>query len=242
MLWLKGWLETRWRIGLVLFISVFLLGFGPERLRSVPVAVQPRLIPALWGNMSVLLAFLTAVMLAGSGIQTVSTGPGRSDKSGEESTLFTLSLPVTRTRLFLVRTIVGVLETVALLTSFAVVVWFLAPPLTVSVHGALGFFAAIVACSLAAYAISACLSTFCDEGWRYPLSVLVVMALFGLATNMQRPDVAKSARLPQSIDIFRLVAAPLSTHQIPWATIVAACVVALLFFAAAVTIIQRRDY
>ncbi|MGH8141529.1 MAG: hypothetical protein ACREU2_03270 [Steroidobacteraceae bacterium] len=241
MLWLKGWQETRWRMAFVLFLSVFFLTIALGTLRNAPVAVRPRLIPTLLGGMGLFLSFVTAISLAGSGIQTVLTRPGRSEKSGDESTLFTLSLPVTRARLFAVRTIIGMLETIALLTLFAVVVWLFAPPGLVNIGGGLGIFAAMVACSLAAYAISACLSTFCDEGWRFRLSVLIVMVLFFLATGQGR-GLAKSARLPSSIDIFRLVAAPLSTHQIPWVTVVAACVVAFLFLAAAVTIIQRRDY
>ena len=242
MLWLKGWLETRWRMAFVLFVSVFLLSVPLQILRDAPVAVRPRLLPTLLGSMGLLLACITAISLAGSGIQTALTRPGRSEKSGEESTVFTLSLPVTRARLFAVRTLIGVLETVALLTLFAVIVWLFVPAILVNAGGGLGCFAAIVACSLAAYAISACLSTFCDEGWRFRLSVLIMLVLFFLGAGAQRQGLARSAALPPSIDIFRLVAVPLSTRQIPWVTIIAACGVAVLSLAAAVTIIQRRDY
>jgi hypothetical protein len=241
MLWLKGWLETRWRMAFMLFLGAFFLTVSLGTLGNAPVAVRPRLMPILLGAMGLFLSSIAAITLAGSGIQTALARPGRSEKSGDESTLFTLSLPVTRARLFAVRTIIGMLETIALVTLFAVVVWLFAPPMLLSAGGGLGIFAAIVACTLAVYAISACLSTFCDEGWRFRLSVLIVMVPFFLATGQAR-GLAKSATLPSSINIFRLVAAPLSTHQIPWVTIIAACVVALLFLAAALTIIQRRDY
>jgi len=35
---------------------------------------------------------------------------------------------------------------------------------------------------------------------------------------------------------------PLVTHRMPWDTIVAACLLAVVFFAATLMIIQKRDY
>jgi ABC-type transport system involved in multi-copper enzyme maturation permease subunit len=185
--------------------------------------------------MDMFLALFTAVSLAGSGIQTASTRPGASEKMGDESTLFTLSLPVTRAGLFVVRTVTGVFETVALLTLFSVVTWLLVSPLAINVHDALGYFAVMVSCSLIVYGISALLSTFCDEGWRYRICSLGVAALFTLGTT---------GKLPPSINVFRPLAgtSPLVTHQIPWETLVIACVLAFLFLGAALTVTQRRDY
>lgn len=55
---------------------------------------------------------------------------------------------------------------------------------------------------------------------------------------------ASAGKLPRSIDIFRSigVTSPLVTQQIPWVAVATACVLALLFFGAALMIIQRRDY
>ncbi|HEX4050434.1 MAG TPA: hypothetical protein VHY19_06120 [Steroidobacteraceae bacterium] len=234
MLWLKAWLETRWRIVFVLFMSALFFGTvlaiprnqptgDPQRLLTVPLA------------MIALLSLIAAISLAGSGIQTGSARPGASEKGAEGSTLFTLSLPVTRARLFAVRTVTGMLETAALVSLFAAAILRVLPSLAVNAHDALGYFAVLVAASVTVYAISTCLATFLDEGWRFRSSVMALAVLFVLVSTK---------RLPPSMDIFRPLAgaSPLITHQIPWATIMAACVLAALLLAAALRIIQKRDY
>lgn len=229
MLWLKAWLETRWRIVFMLCMGLFVLGLPLEISRTARSTLM------LMGSMDAFLALFAAITLAGSGVHTVSTRPGGSEKMGDDSTLFTLSLPVTRAWLFVVRTVTGVFGMVALLTLFAVVTWLFVRPLAVDVHDALGYLAVILSCSLTVYGMSALLSTFCDEGWRYRISAIAVAAPFVLSTG---------GKLPPSIDIFKplAVTSPLVTHQIPWETVVIACVLAFLFLGAALTVIQRRDY
>lgn len=233
MLWLKAWLETRWKLVWMGFMGVMLFGFPLESLGGARTH-HPQQFQLLLLRVVVFLCFITAITLAGSGIQTASLRPG-SDKGGEGSTSFTLSLPVARARLFAVRTVTGVLEMAALLTLFGFVIWLLAPNLATNSEVALGYFAVIFSFSLAVYAISACLSTFCDEGWRFRGSGLVVVVLFMLGT---------AGKLPRSINLFRGIggASPLVAQQAPWATIVTGCVLALLFLVAALLIIQRRDY
>lgn len=233
MLWLKAWLETRWKMAFMVFMGVLLFGLPLEALGGVR-AHHPQQFLVVLLRVTVFLCLITAITLAGSGIQTASPRPG-SDKGNEGSTLFTLSLPVRRARLFAVRTVTGVLEMVALLVLFGFVIWLLGPKLAMSAQGALGYFAVIVASCLAVYAISACLSTFCDEGWRFRGSGLVVVVLFMLAT---------AGKLPPSVSIFPGIGAtsPLVAQQTPWVTISTACTLAILFFAAALLIIQRRDY
>jgi len=226
MLWLKAWLETRWRIAWALFMGVIILVGAP-----VSAGGSQGLLIANALKMFMLMSFLAPLMLASSGIQTsAATRPGASEKGAEGSTLFTLSLPVTRNKLFAVRTVFGILETIALLSLFSIAAWLLMPMFRVNAHDALGALAVIIASSMTVYAISACLSTFCDESWRIRLSALAVVGVFIL--------------LPKPFDIIRplVVASPLITHQIPWVTIVAACVLAALFLAIALKIIQTREY
>jgi hypothetical protein len=191
MLWLKAWLETRWKMVWMVLMSVLAFGMPLE----VALIRQQQQLMLVLLPVSLVLCFITAITLAGSGIQTASVRPGGSEKGGEGSTLFTLSLPVTRVRLFAVRTVTGVLETVALLTLFNFVIWLLVPKLATNADVGLGYFAVIVSSSLAVYAISACLSTFCDEGWRYNGSVLIVGLLFML--TMARPASAVPRHLPR---------------------------------------------
>lgn len=234
MLWLKAWFETRWRLLFMLLIGALLLALPVEVFGSARAAHAEQIFYMLL-RLSVFLSFIGTIMLAGSGIETASPRPGPSDKGSERSSLFTLSLPVTRTWLFAVRTITGILESLVLVVWLGVVTWLLMPRHAMNAYETVAYLPAILSCSLAAYAISACLSTFCDEGWRFRGSGLVVVVLFMLAT---------AGKLPRSLNIFRGigVTSPLVAQQIPWMTIVTACILALLFFGAALMIIQRRDY
>jgi hypothetical protein len=235
MLWMKAWMETRWKAVWLLFVGALLYGFLLAKAGRAPASDPKTLLTALLAPIALVFSLIITIFLAGTGIETASTRPGESAKGGEGSKLFTLSLPITRARLFWVRTVTGMLETGALLSLFAVAAWLLLPPPAGNAEDALGSFAVMVSFSMAVYAISACLSTFCDEGWRIRLSGLAVAGIFALSA---------SHRLPRAIDIFRSlgVASPLITHQTPWATIIATGVLAVLFLAAAVTIIRKRDY
>lgn len=235
MLWLNAWLETRWRLLFMLLMGALLLTLAVEALGSAPAA-HPQRVVAMLLRVSIFMSFIGAIMLAGNGIETTSPRPGPSERDNERSTFFTLSLPVTRARLFVVRTIIGVLETVVLLALLgAVVIWLLIPQNSLNPHQTFAYFAVLISCALIAYGISACLSTFCDEGWRFRGSGLVVVVLFMFSV---------AGKLPPSINIFRAfaVTSPPGTYQVPWEAIGGACVLALLFLAVALVIIQRRDY
>jgi len=235
VLWLKAWLETRWRLLFMLFIGALVLALLVEVFGSARAAAHPQQVFSVLLRINVLMSLIGAIMLAGSGIETASPRPGPSGNGSERTSLFTLSLPVTRTRLFAVRTVSGVLASVVLVVLLGVVTWLLMPRHAVNAHETLAYLPTILSCSLAAYAISACLSTFCDEGWRIRGSGLVVVVLFMLAA---------AGKLPRSINIFRGigVTSPLVAQQVPWMTIATACILALLFFGAALMIIRGRDY
>lgn len=235
MLWLKAWLETRWRLLFMLLMAALLLALPVEVSGNARAAHSQHLIVILL-QLSAFVSIFGAIMLAGNGVETASPRPGPSGHGNERSTLFTLSLPVTRTRLFAVRTIIGVLETIVLLVLLgALVRWLLIPQHALNAHQTFAYFVVLICGASIAYAISAFLSTFCDEGWRFRGSGLVVMVLFMLAV---------AGKLPRSINIFRAFAAAstLATYQILWETIAAALILAFLFLAAALMIIQRREY
>lgn len=234
MLWLKAWLETRWKVVWILLIGVLVFGLSIGSLGKIPKSDTQGLLSAVL-TMSAFVAFLAAVMLAGSGIETASTRPSESLKGGEGSTLFTLSLPVSRARLFSVRTATGVLETVGVLALFGVAAWLLLPLGAANARDVLASLAVIVSFGVTLYSISACLSTFCDEGWRIRLSSLTVAGLFALFVGH---------KLPRFIDIFGALvsSSPLITHHVPWAMIISTCAVTVLFLATGMVIIQMRDY
>lgn len=233
MLWMKAWLETRWKLVWMLVMGVIFFGVIAATIRSAHSLDRQHLLLTSLAMISLLL-FISAIMFAGSGIQTGSTRPGEVHKGIEGSMIFTLSLPVTRARLFLVRTAAGALETLAFTTLVAAAGWLLVP-VSLSAHDVLGYWALIAGCGLTFYAISACLSTFCDEGWRIRCSGLAVVLLFALSM---------ASAVPRSINIFVLLisSSPLITHQTPWDAITAACALATLFLVAGLAIIRSRDY
>src|SRR5215469_55116 len=116
MLLMKAWLETRWRL---LALAVYLLiamalNFGSPTGTNV--------LATAW----FMLTFL-AISLGGSGV--ISQAPIVFSEGIAGSTQFTISLPVTRLRLFVVRTAVGLVETAAVTAVIALFIWGLFPAL-----------------------------------------------------------------------------------------------------------------
>ena len=190
MLWYKSWLETRWRflIGLLLLMfsaagavlaypelvrlmpSLPKLGLGGEIGRRVAESMELArdyrgYLWVQWFAKSTTTWTLFAVLLGTGGLLSQTTGGGA---------LFTLSLPVSRTRLLGVRTFTGLAELLVL----AAVPSFLLPALSprigqtasvqdVLVHGACLFVAGSVFFSL-----TVLLSTVFSDVWRPLLFVL----------------------------------------------------------------------
>src|SRR5580658_10014150 len=122
MLWHKGWLETRFRLLFLLGFAVFLVVF----LHSVGVKPPPPGSPPLSG-LPIMLTSFTAVayaMLAGAGINTQPAFQAAKGLHG--STLFTLSLPVSRFRLLLIRASIGWIE-MSCLIGARLGLWFAIP-------------------------------------------------------------------------------------------------------------------
>ena len=129
MLWLKGWLETRSRVAFALtWAAGFLLlfGAGVARREGAPPDVNTGL-QAL-SAMALVWVFVP-VWLAGAGVRTQSAFGAGATRGLHGSTHFTLSLPVSRARLLLVRATLGLLETAVVIGLLAAVAWFMFPAL-----------------------------------------------------------------------------------------------------------------
>ena len=109
MLWYKGWLETRFRILFMLFYAVFPI---PLFTLTVPAAnpAHPASLAAVAGSLGFFAFYYSIIplMLAGSGIKTQADLQPRKGLHG--SMYFTLSLPVSRFRLFATRAGLGMLR------------------------------------------------------------------------------------------------------------------------------------
>ena len=165
MLWYKGWLETRFRLVFILAFMGFIL------------LVQHSTHPSHAGlpGKQVLTAFVTMtfinVVLVGAvfGAAGIATQPSFAVQRGiHGSTLYTVSLPVSRLRLLLVRATLGSLEGVAAISLLCGGLWFAVPWLHAAMTGfeMVGYFAALLACGSVFYCVAVLLGSFLEDQWR----------------------------------------------------------------------------
>ena len=229
MLWYKAWLETRWRMLLpagMIFFALFTghqskgrLHFGPGSMLGV-----------------VGLFWLTAPLtLAGSGLRT--EAPFQAVKGLHGSTYFTLSLPVSRLRLFASRTALGILETAGILVAVCGIAVAVFPELRGLATAADGFryMATLLLCSLGYFGFSTLLSTFVDQQWQVLIAVGTIFLSLWLGV---------SGRLPRSLDMFAAMgpASPLINHAMPWGAVALSVGAGIVFLLAALRVVQAREY
>ena len=199
MLWYKAWLETRWRflIGMaVLILSVAGTVFAYPRVERMLPLVPSIDTSSLVGQRIKAIAdlsrtyggYIWAQWLRQNNVQMLSlfaallgTGGLLSQVTGGGG-LFTLSLPVSRDRLFGVRAATGLAE----LGVLAFVPTLLLPLLSLAVGQTFGLGAALAygACAFIASAVlfsaTCLLSTVFNDVWRPALIVCAVAAAIGI--------------------------------------------------------------
>src|ERR1700729_2211143 len=124
MLWYKGWLETRYRLLFMLVsMSAFVIFLASAGSNAPYRGIRP-----VVGFISVSVpAFVVMIcaMLGGAGIATQSAFQATKGLHG--STLFTLSLPVSRLRLLAVRASIGWLEAIGVIAVLCCGMWLVFP-------------------------------------------------------------------------------------------------------------------
>jgi len=207
MLWKKGWYETRTRLlfvlAVVVVITVLAMDPAPAAAGSGPL-VGATTIPAM----------LAALLLAGAGVKTQLGGLQRS-KGLHGSMYYTLSLPVTRTRLFNVRVSLGLAEIAAIqvLTYSAILLVHPAGvhPAGINValsdlfkHGVAAFL-----CVTAVYSLGVFFAAFLDDVYQHWATIFTVVGTIVILSRVP---------LPASMDAFLVLslASPLNTHTMPW--------------------------
>lgn len=228
MLWYKGWLETRLRFLFCFVLSTFILYMShqhgsPRSLHGIIQGTTP----------SAMLAF--CAMLGGAGI--VTQPPFQAVKGLHGSTLFTLSLPVSRFRLVAVRATVGWLELVSLIVLFCTGLWFLYPTLKTTAPPAemAEYVISLIGCASVIYCFSVLLATFLDDQWRIWGTMIGSVGLWWLFDH---------ANVPASINIFQAIdtRSPLIAHTMPWPPVAFGAVLSAAFLIAALKIAQSREY
>jgi hypothetical protein len=230
MLWMKAWLETRWRLAYAIGIALFGLGARYYQGHIFSAAVAQGVIGAL-GT----ICLIAACFLAGSGVKTQAT---LSQSAGLQGSVhFTLSLPVTRLRLLAVRAWVGLFESWGVVALVACGAWSLFPGVRGnSTAGDLGMFlvAAFVFVTVC-HCVAVLFSTLLDEPWPTWTSVVMLMALLWLSGHVP---------VPPAINIFRTWGpdSPLITHRLPWSQVAVCGALAAALFFASFRVVETREY
>jgi hypothetical protein len=219
---MKAWMETRWRLlALAVYLSIALtLNYRHATGTSV--------LTTAW----FMLTFL-AISLGGSGVN--SQAPLGFSEGVAGSTQFTISLPVSRLRLFAVRTAVGLVETAAVTAVTAFCVWALFPAL----HNfttpadftrlALTTILFLIAPSCA----HAFFSTWSDEPFSMAYAGFTIILLLLICH-----------RLTPGLDIISAFgqASPLQTHKLPWSPLTLSMISGVILSLAAVLVVRSREY
>src|ERR1700733_5394066 len=160
MLWYKGWLETRYRILMVLGMSLLFMFLMAHGVSSNPQPAARFTVPYLFYWVFV------AVLLAGAGINTQSALQATQGLHG--SMYFTLSLPVSRFRLLAIRAGLGMLETACVVAAVCCTTWAVFPGLRAHLTGldAFEYIVTVSVCISEFYFLSVLLATFLDELWK----------------------------------------------------------------------------
>lgn len=231
MLWYKSWLETRVRL---VFILAF-MGFILLVQYSTQHAAHP-------GDKGASMAFVTmtfinvVVVSAIFGGAGIATQPSLSAQRGiHGSTLYTVSLPVSRRRLLLVRAGLGGMESVAVITLFCAGLWFALPWLRVAMAGfqMLEYLVALLACGSIFYCVAVLLGSFLEDQWRVWGTMLVAATLAFASVHFH---------LPAFADILRGMNKLLVEHTMPWSTMAFSLGMAAALLVATKEIVQRREY
>jgi hypothetical protein len=231
MLWMKAWLETRWRLlyGLALPLTTLalphIMGGGAGSFKEMPIL------------MGVIASFgiFNAAYLGSAGIKTQS--PFAAMKGLHGSTYYTLSLPVSRLRLMSVRAGVGLSEFAVVNTVAYAAIWLLFPVARGSStpFELFELIGAAIACSACFYFISVLLATCLDDPWQTFGGAFVAMVVWLAASR---------ASLSPRFNVFGFAgeASPLITHSLPWPAMAISLISSAGLFFVALKIAERREY
>ena len=233
MLWRKGWLETKVKLLLLLgCMAFYLIVLYSMRTIASPPGPKPA---AMFGLTATILIVLLYAWLAGAGIVTQPSFQGAKGLYG--STLFTLSLPVSRFRLLATRASIGWLEMSGAIAAWCWGSWLVLPVVrgSVTAMGMCEYLVALIVCASSLYFLSVLLATFLDDQWRMWGTIGASGALWGLSYYRW---------MPASVNIFRAMGegSPLVAHSMPWATMAFSFGLTGTLFFAALKVMQNRQY
>lgn len=227
MLWYKGWLETRFRLvfSLIVITLMFVLqAYAGDRVEARALVLSAGI--SMW---------LLCVFLAAAGIATQQSLQAAKGLHG--STLFTLTLPVSRLRLMAVRATLGWLEMAGGVAAVCCLLWFLFPVIRASAtpREMAEYTGVLIVCGTGFYCIPVLLATFLDDIWRVWGSFLCLGAIWWLAAKIPAPA---------ALNILFAIGdgSPLLAHRVPWAAMAVSVGLAAVLLFAALKIAEAREY
>jgi len=180
MLWMKAWLETRWRLLYVLGLP--LAGLALRLTGGVHSAEDARKLVA-WLSF---FAIFSPIYLAGAGIRT-QTGL-QATKGIHGSMYYTLPLPVSRFRLLSIRTACGFLETAAVDALVLSSAWLCIPAVRMlGTVDLLQLILAAIVCTACFFFLSVLLATFLTESWQVFGGLFIVGLLWQVLDHVSLP-------------------------------------------------------
>jgi hypothetical protein len=232
MLWMKGWYETRLRF-VLLIVGILIV----SAIASADSAADANLsAQKLEATTLIGVSVIASIMLAGAGIKT-QPGGFRPSKGLHGSMYYTLSLPVTRRRLFGVRVSLGLALTAVIHVLACSAVWLVRPsirllaaPLDLFKHDVVAFF-----CVVAVYALGVFFATFLDDLYQTWASMFSLMTVIVILNRIP---------LPGWLDGFLVLsrASPLVTHTLPWVGMATLLALSAMLLLISIKIIQSREY
>lgn len=254
MLWYKAWLETRWRflIGVVVLIASAcgvvltypeLLKLMPNLPRDTSTMLGRRIAEAIdtardyrgyvWSQgfaQNLANTWVLFAVILGIG--------GLPSQSSEGSSLFTLSLPVTRNRLLAVRAATALAELLVLALVPAIVLSVLSPTIgqTYSIADGLVHAVCLFVAGAVFFSLAVLMSAVFNDVWRPLLIVLVVVALLAFGEQF----FSGWGRY----GLFRVMSAETYFRGggLPVVGLVASATLALAMFYGASVVVNRRDF
>jgi hypothetical protein len=179
---------------------------------------------------------MAGLRLSGWGRDCYSAEP-QAAKGLHGSTLFTLTLPVSRFRLLAVRASLGWLEMAGGIGGICCLLWFLFPVIrgTATPQEMVEYAAVLIVCASVFYCITVLLATFLDDLWRVWGSFLCYGAIWWLAYKIPTPA---------SVNVFWAMGdgSPVLAHTVPWTAMAFALGLAAVLFFAALKVVQHREY
>jgi hypothetical protein len=234
MLWYKSWRETRIKFFVSLGFTCLILLVN-HKITGLPNGMKLSTLRGVVSMWNAIFVANACVWLAGAGI--VTQPAFQATKGTHGSTLYTLSLPVSRLRLLMVRASLGWLLMAVSVSVFCSGLWAVSPLVRSLIRPAamLEQIGTLIACGSQLYFLSVVLATFLEDSWRIMGSFLA----FGLLGWM-----AMESNLPAFADIFRAVgkSSPLLAHTVPWSAIGFSLGLSAVLLLVALKIVRVREY